>query len=160
KPRSKYTRSRNNLIEVKTEKCQINKHQKVLKFGLLNIRSLAPKALIINEMITENNLDALCLTETWIKPGDYMGLNESTPSGYVYKHEPRQTGRGGGVGTIYTASLNVSQMLGFSFKSFEVLVLKVVLSDIHSKLALVTVYRPPGPSLIFFKSLLVFYQIS
>ncbi|KAF7711607.1 hypothetical protein HF521_000618 [Silurus meridionalis] len=122
KPRSKYTRPRNNLIEVKTEKCQINKHQKVLKFGLLNIRSLAPKALIINEMITENNLDALCLTETWIKPGDYMGLNESTPSGYDYKHEPRQTGRGGGVGTIYTASLNVSQMLGFSFKSFEVLV--------------------------------------
>ncbi|KAI5607668.1 hypothetical protein C0J50_6988, partial [Silurus asotus] len=142
--RIKYARSRNNLIEVKTEKCQINKHQKVLKFGLLNIRSLAPKALIINEMITENNLDALCLTETWIKPGDYMGLNESTPSGYVYKHEPRQTGRGGGVGTIYTASLNVSQMLGFSFKSFEVLVLKVVLSDRHRKLALVTVYRPPG----------------
>ncbi len=48
-------------------------------------------------MITDNSLDVLCLTETWLKPNYYIGLNESTPPSYCYKHEPRQTGRGGGV---------------------------------------------------------------
>ncbi len=50
-------------------------------------------------MITDN-LDVLCLTETWLKANDYIGLNESTPPSYCYKHEPRQIGRGGGVATI------------------------------------------------------------
>jgi len=36
----------------------------VLKLGLLNIRSLTPKAVIVNEMVTDNNFDVLCLTET------------------------------------------------------------------------------------------------
>ncbi len=52
------------------------------KLGLLNIRSLAPKAVIVNEMITENSFDVLCLTETWLKPTYYIGLNESTPPSY------------------------------------------------------------------------------
>ncbi len=30
-------------------------------------------------MITFNSFDVLCLTETWLKPNDYIGLNESTP---------------------------------------------------------------------------------
>ncbi|KAK3535326.1 hypothetical protein QTP70_007935 [Hemibagrus guttatus] len=49
-------------------------------------------------MISDYSLDALCLTE-----------NESTPSGYIYEHEPRLTGRGGGVATIYSNSLTVTQ---------------------------------------------------
>jgi len=39
-------------------------------------------------------LDVLCLTETWLKPNDYINLNESTPQDYCYKHEPRLKGRG------------------------------------------------------------------
>ncbi|XP_058247837.1 uncharacterized protein LOC131354334, partial [Hemibagrus wyckioides] len=78
-----------------------------------------------------------------------IGLNESTPSGYSYKYEPRQTGRGGGVATIYNNSLTVTQKTGSRFNSFEVLDLKVALSDRHKKsllyLALATVYRPLGP---------------
>ncbi len=38
-------------------------------------------------MITDNSFDVLCLTETWLKPNDYIGLNESTPPSYCYKHE-------------------------------------------------------------------------
>ncbi len=68
---------------------------------LVNIRSLTPKAVIVNEMITDNSFDVLCLTETWLKPNDYIGLNESTPPSYCYKHEPRQIGRGGGVSQQY-----------------------------------------------------------
>ncbi len=68
--RSKYTfnaGSRINLIVIKPEKCKINKQKLFLKLGLLNIRSLTPKAVIVNEIITDNSFDVLCLTETWLK---------------------------------------------------------------------------------------------
>ncbi len=45
-------------------------------------------------MITDHKLDVLCLTETWLKPDDYITLNESTPQDYCYKHELRPKGKG------------------------------------------------------------------
>uniref|UniRef100_A0A8C1P2D5 Reverse transcriptase domain-containing protein n=1 Tax=Cyprinus carpio TaxID=7962 RepID=A0A8C1P2D5_CYPCA len=106
-------------------------------------------------MITDNSFDVLCLTETWLKPNDYIGLNESTPPNYCYKHEPRQTGRGGGVATICSDILNVTQKKGYRFKSSEILLLNVTLSDMQNKsivsLSMATVYRPPGPYTEFLK---------
>ncbi len=52
----------------------------MIKLGLLNIRSLSTKALFVNYMITDNNLDMLCFTETWLKPDEYIILNESIPA--------------------------------------------------------------------------------
>ncbi len=128
--RSKYkfnAGSRKNLIVIKPEKCKINEQKTFLKLGLLNIQSLTPKEVIVNEIITDNSFDVLCLTETWLKTNDYFGLNESTPPSYCYKHEPRQTGRGGGVATIYSDILNVTQKTGYRFISFEILMLNVTL---------------------------------
>ncbi len=143
------------MIMIRPEKCNINEQNNFLKLGLLNIRSLTPKAVIVNEMITDNSFDVLCLTETWLKRNDYFGLNESTPPSYCYKHEPRETGRGGGVATIYSDTLNVTQKTGYRFDSFEILMLNVKLSDKQNKsvlsLALATVYRPPGPYTDFLK---------
>ncbi len=85
--RSKYkcnAGSRTNLIVFKPEKFKINEQKLFLKLGLLNIRSLTPKAVNVNEMITDNSFDVLCLTETWLKTNDYFGLNESTPPSYCY----------------------------------------------------------------------------
>ncbi len=142
--------SRTNLIVIKPEKSKINEQKLFLKLGLLNIRSFTPKAVIVNEIITDNSFD-----ETWLKTNDYFGLNESTPPSYCYKHEPRQTGRGGGVATIYSDILNVTQKTGYRFDSFEILMLNVKLSDKQNKsvlsLALATVYRPPGPYTDFLK---------
>ena len=92
-----------------------------LKLGLLNIRSLTPKAVAVNEIITDHGFDALCLTETWIRPDEYFSLNEATPPGYSYAHSPRLSGRGGGIATIHTKALGVSQKVGYKFSSFEVL---------------------------------------
>ncbi len=88
------------------------------------------------KMITDNSFDVLCLTETWLKTNYYFGLNESTPPSYCYKHEPRQTGRGGGVATIYSDILNVTQKTGYRFDSFEILMFNVTLSDVQNKAVL------------------------
>ncbi len=76
--RSKYkfnAGSRKNLIVFKPEKFKINEQKLFLKLWLLIVRSLTPKAVFVNEMITDNSFDVLCLTETWFKTNDYIGLN-------------------------------------------------------------------------------------
>ncbi len=70
----------------------------------------------------------LCLTETWLKPDEYILLNESAPQDYCYKNEPRPKGKGGGVATIYSNTLSISQKTGFKYNLFEVMVLRITLS--------------------------------
>ncbi len=110
----------NNIIDVQKMKNVYNTEKQMIKLGLLNIRSLSTKALFVNDMITDHKLDVLCLTETWLKPDKYIILNVSAPQDYCYKNEPHQKGKGGGVATIYSNILSISQKTGFKYNSFEV----------------------------------------
>ncbi len=102
----------------------------MIKLDLLNIRSLSTKAFFVNDMITDHKLDVLCLTETWLKPDQYIILNEyfKYPQDHCYKNEPHPKGKGGGVATIYSNTLSISQKTGFSYNSFEVVVLYITFS--------------------------------
>ncbi len=148
----------NNLIDVQQMKNVYDTEKQMIKLGLLNIRSLSTKALFVNDMITDHKLDVLCLTETWLKPDECIILNESTPQDYCYKNEPHPKGKGGGVATIYSNILSISQKTGFKYNSFEVMVLHITLSRekrINDKspmmFVLATVYRPPGHHTDFIK---------
>ena len=99
-------------------------HQHLLKLALLNTRSLTNKAVILNEFITDNNLDFLCITETWHNPMDYFSLNQATPPGYTYTDQPRLTGRGGGVATVYKDDFKTTSLSIPPFQSFESIALK------------------------------------
>ncbi len=61
----------------------------------------------------------LCLTETWLKLDEYTILNESTPQDYCYENEPRPEGKEGGVATIYSNTLSISQKTGFKYRRFH-----------------------------------------
>ncbi len=141
----------NNLIDVQQMKNVYNTEKQMIQLGLLNIRSLSTKVLFVNDMITDHKIDVLSLTETWLKPDEYIILNESTPQDCCYKNEPRPKGKGGGVATIYSNVLSISQMTGFKYNSFEAMVLHITLcreKNINDKspvmFVLATVYRLPG----------------
>lgn len=72
-----------------------------LKLALLNTHSLNNKDLLLMEFITDNNLDLLCITETWHKPLDYFLLNQVTPQGFTYIEKARSDGREGGIAAIH-----------------------------------------------------------
>ncbi len=85
-------------------------------------------------------------------------VNESAPQDYCYKKEPCPKGKGGGVATIYSNSLSISQKTGFKYNSFEVMVLHITLSrekSINDKspvmFVLSNVYRPPEHHTDFIK---------
>ena len=65
--------------------------------GLLNARSACHKAALIHDVIADNQLDILLLTETWIpsEAPDAVKLDVA-PSGYSVVHRHRPGTRAGG----------------------------------------------------------------
>ena len=136
-----------NLIHVKTN--TIIPQNKNIKCGLLNIRSLLKKGVLVNELISDNCIDLLFLNETWLKEQEYESLNTATPPSHTNTHIPRITDTtGGGVAAIFNSSLVVSLKTNRAYNTFESLTLSLSHPNWKSKqpILLVTVYRPPTPA--------------
>jgi len=79
----------------------VNNKMEELRIGFMNIRSLSSKALLVQDLIVDKKIDILGLCETWLKPDEFLTLNEATPPNYVSAQLSREVKKGGGVALIY-----------------------------------------------------------
>ena len=107
-PRHKYE----NKIKTENSKSNIPENVKVktvnttsvsdVRLGVMNVSSLGNKMDCVIDHITDNRLDIVGITETWLSNNDKKNMpviNTCLDSGYTLHHRPRNTGRrGGGVG--------------------------------------------------------------
>ena len=118
-----------------------------IHFGLINARSVKNKTTAISNYITDNDLDIIAVTETWLGSDgrDCVVEGNMCPSGFKLVHVPRSHMRGGGVALIYKENLNIVQTPCKTYVSFELIEVKI--SPSHGKCFTISViYRPP-PSL-------------
>ena len=136
------TQKQNNII--KTKKQKLNpKCSKMLKYGLVNARSVNNKTEIVSDFIIEHDLDVLGITETWLQSNDSFTTNNITPSGFSIVSNPRINKRGGGVAIIIKNDFTCRRLATASFSTFEVLLVQVTSSMKFFVIA--TIYRSPGP---------------
>jgi len=120
----------------------------------LNIRSATTitadldKPAALQEFVTDNNLDILTLSESWLSIDTPPSiLNSLTPPGFSIIHSPRITGLGGGLALIYRSSIKMSKILLPNCSSFESLCIRCTTTAKPSlSFILLMIYRPPSSS--------------
>ncbi len=144
-------RSKANCASLTKFKVTPRPHQsqtKTILCALLNVCSIGDteKAECIKDFITSNELDLLCLTETWLlgDQSDIQRIAEITPVGYAFHHCPRRGQHSGGVGVLVHKPLVAKINKPSKYVSFEHIDLEVTIAKSH--LRLVTIYRPPPSS--------------
>ena len=87
-----------------------SKQRSTIKRVLLNQCSVCNKTPVLQDSVTDHNIDLMVLTETWLKGDDRDNviLAELQSSGYTIKHKARQ-GRGGGVAIMHPNTLSVTR---------------------------------------------------
>ena len=113
-----------------------------LNIKVLNARSVRNKCLELRDLIIEDNIDILCITETWLHDGDTAAIASLVPDTHVLYHVPRQTGGGGGVAVVLSRGFQSSKFFDRSCSSFECLELKV--SQNNRKFSIYVIYKPPN----------------
>ena len=82
-------------------------------------------ATMICELIEDNDIDVLAITETWLTPDDSVSTGCITPAGYQLRHSKRKCSIGGGVTVVYKSGF-VTCLLELpktrTFESMSVLV--------------------------------------
>ena len=107
--------------------------------ALLNVRSLLNKTFIINDLILDNNIDCMFLTETWLSTDGPATLLEASPPNYKFSFSLRTGKRGGGTATIISAAFSYKNITFEEYTSFEYHCL--VFNS--PQILCLTVYRPP-----------------
>ena len=110
---------------------------------LINARSVRNKTIEVYGCVTDNDLDILAITKTWLKKsGDEAIIAELTPPGFVLKHAARARGWGGGVAILHcdhyttnicTKQFSTFELIRISFLDTKSIKFKAWVSTIHRR---------------------------
>ena len=128
----------NNLSKIEINLSQSNTG---VKLGLCNIQSLRNKSLQISQYITDEDLEMLLLTETWLKDADSVLKTEATPPLFTMKDTPRIDRPGGGTALICKTNFKPFLCTSRQPISFEFSECNVRFKDCTCKFFIL--YRPP-----------------
>ena len=109
---------RPSVFPVPDEKCNKDKSSTGTKCTVLNSRSINNKEDSILELIVDNCLDFLALTETWCNENSTVSLGQITPLGYSVIHTHRPT-RGDGVALIFRDTYKAKRVKTRKYTNFE-----------------------------------------
>lgn len=70
--------------------------------ALLNVRSLTNKSFLVNDLISNHNLDFTLLTETWLDRNGTVALIETAPPNFKFIQTTRSDKRGGGIAAVFS----------------------------------------------------------
>lgn len=117
---------------------------KNIKVAHVNIRSLVPVLSPFLSLITDNLLDIIAVTETWLTP--QIPAEVVDVRGFRFLRKDRKTGRGGGVGIyirndIKYSNIDINQL---NSDKIENIWIKVKIKSIE--FAIGALYRPPQTS--------------
>ena len=76
---------------------------------------------MICDLIEDNDLDILAITETWPSTDDSVSTGHITPAGYQLLHVQRTYGTGGHVAVIYKSTFVTRQFDTPNAKTFELM---------------------------------------
>ena len=113
-----------------------------MKAALLNTCSIKNKSCILYDLIVDNSLEFLFLTETWLGEHDTAAISAFLPETHEFHHFPRIVGRGGGVGAVVSKCVDFVKSSPIIFDSFECL--EVILTHNNVNYAFYVLYRPPN----------------
>ena len=138
----------NSLVPQKMSSLRLLKTATVTDVRVMNVQSLGNKLDCVIDHITDNRIDIVGITETWLSNDDKNNMsvvNTCLTNCYTLLHRPRNTGRrGGGVGVLINNQINVkSRMIGVNpeITSFESMEVVITVGSITIRLSVI--YRMP-----------------
>ena len=133
------------------------------KVDSANTRSVNRKELSIKDYVSENDIDILAITETWLQENNNdFSIAEMCPIRYQFHHVTRKNTRGGRVGLLLKKHIKVKKQSQKEFCSFEYL--DVILNNYNIFTRTIVIYRPPPSkdnnlrTSMFFKEFCIFLE--
>ena len=88
---------------------QSRKPKGIISLSHINATSVCNKSLEFQTYITERSIDLCAITETWLRPDDWVSLADITPPRYKALSKPRWDGRGGGIALIHKDYITIKR---------------------------------------------------